>query len=62
MIDAIETMEAWLKEWVPEGSEVRLAGSRDPSRELIGWRIEFPDGVVARVSFSTSDVEHAQDR
>ena len=57
----IAKLQRRLEEWVPEGSEVRLAGYRDPSRELIGWRIEFPDGVVSRVSFRTNEVEQAQD-
>jgi len=59
----IGLMHRRLEGWVPEGSKVRRASldSPDPSRELIGWRIEFPDGVVSRVSFRTIEVEQAQD-
>ncbi len=55
-------MQIGLDEWVPEGSEVHRASpnSLNASRELIGWRIEFPDGVVSRVSFWSSDVENDQ--
>jgi hypothetical protein len=55
-------MHLWLDEWVPGGSKVQRVGgltSPDPSRELVGWRIEFPDGVVCRASFWTSEVEGA---
>ena len=57
----IAKLQRRLEEWVPEGSEVRLAGYCDPSRELIGWHIEFPDGVVSRVSFWASEVENNED-
>ena len=59
----IAAMQRRLIGWVPEGSEVRRVhpDSPDPSREVVGWWIEYPDGVVCRVSFWTSEVEHSQD-
>ena len=58
----VEQMHQELQRWVPEGSEVYSAGYLPTdSREFIGWRVDFPDGVVARVSFRAEHVESALD-
>jgi hypothetical protein len=57
----VDRMHRLLEEWVPEGSKVYGPTFPPNSREFIRWRVDFPDGAMARVSFRATDVENAQD-
>ena len=58
----IGLMHRRLEGWVPEGSKIHGPTYRpEESRDFTRWRCDFPDGVVARVSFRSIDLENAQD-
>ncbi len=50
-----------LEEWVPDGSEVSGPTYGPDGHDFIRWRVDFPDGVVARVSFLTEQLVNARD-